>query len=88
MEQLVLDMGLAPRPTLANFLADGNRDALAHLALWAHNHQRSAAELAEALGITEAHAQAVYQDIEAKRRATAYLHARPALVDAVLEVQA
>lgn len=58
------------------------------LALWAHNHQRPAAELAEALGISEAHAQAVYQDIEAKRRATAYLHARPALVDEVREVQA
>lgn len=58
------------------------------LALWAHNHQRPAAELAEALGITPGHAQAVYQDIEAKRRATAYLHARPALVDGVPEVQA
>lgn len=58
------------------------------LALWAHNHQRPAAELAEALGITTGHAQAVYQDIEAKRRATAYLHARPVLVDEVPEVQA
>lgn len=58
------------------------------LALWAHNHRRPVAELAQAIGITEAHAQAVYQDIEAKRRATAYLHARPALVDEVSEVQA
>lgn len=58
------------------------------LALWAHNHQRPVAELAQAIGITEAHAQAVYQDIEAKRRATAYLHARPALVHEVPEVQA
>ncbi len=58
------------------------------LALWAHNHGRSVAELAEAIGISPAHAQAVYQDIEAKRRATAYLHARPDLVDDVTEVQA
>jgi DnaA family protein len=41
VEQLVLDMGLAPRPSLGNFLADGNRDALAHLELWAHNPRRS-----------------------------------------------
>ena len=58
------------------------------LARWAHNQGRPAHELAQALGITEAHAQAVYLDIEAKRRATAYLHARPALVDEVLEVRA
>ncbi len=53
------------------------------LALWAHNHGRPAAELAQALGLSEAQARHVYADIEAKRRATAYLHARPALVEPV-----
>jgi NAD+ synthase len=58
------------------------------LALWAHNHQRPAAELAQALGITEDHAQFIYADIEAKRRTTHYLHARPVLVEPVAQVHA
>ncbi len=41
MQQLVLDMGLAPRPSLDNFLVHGNADALAHLRLWAANPLRS-----------------------------------------------
>ncbi len=45
------------------------------LALWAGDHGRSAAELATALGIDEERARRVYGDIEAKRRAAAYLHA-------------
>ncbi len=56
------------------------------LALWAHNHRRPAAELAQALGMTQAQAEFVYADIEAKRRATQYLHARPALVDPVTQI--
>jgi NAD+ synthase len=56
------------------------------LALWAHNHQRPAAELAQALGVTLAQAEFIYADIEAKRRATHYLHARPALVESVLQI--
>ena len=56
------------------------------IALWSHNHGRSAAELGGALGITEAQAQLVYADIEAKRRATGYLHASPILVEPVVEV--
>ena len=55
------------------------------IALWGHNHGRSAAELGEALGITEAQARLVYSDIEAKRRATLYLHAAPILVESVVE---
>ncbi|MBX3608538.1 MAG: NAD(+) synthase [Hydrogenophaga sp.] len=43
------------------------------LALWALNHQRSADELATALGITAAQAARVFDDIRAKRRATEYL---------------
>ena len=45
------------------------------LALWAHDHQYSAAELGAALGIGEARARSVFADIESKRRAAAYLHA-------------
>lgn len=45
------------------------------LALWAHDHGCSAAELAAALGIDDARAARVYGDIEAKRRAAVYLHA-------------
>ena len=51
------------------------------LALWAHDHGLDAAALAGALQIDEAAARRVYADIEAKRRAAAYLHARPALLD-------
>ncbi|MDZ3823625.1 MAG: NAD(+) synthase [Pseudoxanthomonas sp.] len=55
------------------------------LALWALNHGHPAAELAQALGIDEAHARAVYADIAAKRRATSYLHRPPVLVEPVPE---
>jgi NAD+ synthase len=54
------------------------------IALWAFNHQRPAAELAEALNLTEAQAQAVYDDIVTKRRTTAPLHAAPELIEPVL----
>ena len=56
------------------------------LALWALNHGRPAAELAAALGITEAQAQHVYDDIEAKRRTTRYLHSKAVLVEPVTEL--
>lgn len=56
------------------------------LALWALNHGRTAAELAVALGLSEAQAQRVYDDIAAKRRTTAYLHARPVLAGPVDEL--
>lgn len=45
------------------------------LALWALNHGVGAAELGAALGMDAAAAQRVYDDIGAKRRAAAYLHA-------------
>lgn len=48
------------------------------LALWARDHERTATEVAGALGVSESQAQAVYADIDAKRRSTAYLH-MPAL---------
>jgi NAD+ synthase len=56
------------------------------LALWALNHDRPAEELARALSITPAHAQAVYDDIRNKRRTTRYLHRRPVLIENVAEL--
>ena len=55
------------------------------VALWAHNHRVPASELATALNIGTEQADFIYADIEAKRRATHYLHARPMLVEPVLE---
>lgn len=52
------------------------------LALWALEHGHTADELASALGMTPAQAQRVYDDIRAKRRATEYLAAAPALMPA------
>jgi NAD+ synthase len=51
------------------------------LCLWAHEHQVLAADAGPALGLTAAQVERVYRDIEAKRRATRYLHAPPLLVD-------
>lgn len=41
MEQLVLDMGLAPCPSLDNYLAAPQHEALSHLRLWVTNPLRS-----------------------------------------------
>ncbi|MEW6694648.1 MAG: DnaA regulatory inactivator Hda [Pseudomonadota bacterium] len=41
MEQLVLDLGLAPVPTLANFVPDGNEAAWTHLRLWLQGQPRA-----------------------------------------------
>jgi len=49
------------------------------LCLWAHRHATPAAEVAQALGFTEAQVERVYRDIEAKRRVAAYLHRPPLL---------
>lgn len=56
------------------------------LALWAFNQERPARELADGIGVSEDAARMVYADIRAKRRATRYLHARPALVEPVLQI--
>ena len=58
------------------------------LALWGLNHGVSAAELATAIGSTEAQAEHVYADIRAKRGTTAYLHLRPQLIEPIDEVAA
>jgi len=41
MKQIVLDIGLAPGPSLANFLAGQNQAVVAHLSLWVSNQVRS-----------------------------------------------
>jgi NAD+ synthase len=57
------------------------------VALWAHNHQVPASELAAYLKLTEEQAKFIYADIESKRRTTHYLHADPVLVEPVMEVK-
>jgi NAD+ synthase len=56
------------------------------LCLYALNHGVSAEEVAPVIGLTTVQVQRVFRDIEAKRRATRYLHMRPLLVSAVEEV--
>ena len=55
------------------------------LALWSYNHRVDASELAPHVGLSAEETQVVYADIESKRRTTAHLHARPALVESVFE---
>ena len=56
------------------------------LALWALNNAIPAADLGQALGITEQQAEWVFDDIRAKRRTTRYLHLPPQLLFDVPEV--
>jgi len=53
------------------------------VALWHYNQQRPAAALASCLDIAPERAEAIYQDIENKRRTTAPLHWSPLLVEDV-----
>ncbi len=50
-------------------------------ALWCYNHEMPETQVAEYLHITLEQAQAVYKDIEAKRKATAYLHTPPCILE-------
>ncbi len=82
------------RPTTDTFSLEQGQDefyfALPYekmdLALWGKNHALPAKELAAALELTEQQAELVYRDIDAKRRTTRYLHARPELVEPVEEI--
>jgi NAD+ synthase len=56
------------------------------LCLYAFNHGVPASEVAPAVGLSAEQVERVFKDIEAKRRATRYLHARPLLVEPVNEV--
>jgi NAD+ synthase len=56
------------------------------LCLYAHDHRVPAREVASAVGLTEAQAERVFKDIDAKRRTTRYLHLPPLKVQPVQEV--
>ncbi len=54
--------------------------------LFAHNHRIAPQEVSRELGMPLARVEAVFRDIEAKRRTTRHLHRRPLLVESVPEV--
>ncbi len=56
------------------------------LCLYAHNHGMAATAVATAAGLSEEDVQRVFNDIETKRRATAYLQLPPQLVEPVPEI--
>ena len=56
------------------------------LCLWGLNHQVDPSEVAAQIGSSSSQVQAVYRDIESKRRATAYQQTRPLLVEPVSEI--
>lgn len=56
-------------------------------ALWAHNNGIAASEMATNLKIDAEHAEWIYLDIENKRKTTAFLHAKPYLVEEVSEIK-
>ena len=57
------------------------------IALWALNNNKSVKEAAPLVGIDEEHMAFIYKDIEAKRRTTSYLHAKPYLMEDVAEIE-
>ena len=54
------------------------------IALWSYNKGMPASDLAKMINIDIEHAEYVYKDIESKRKTTAYLHAKPYLIENVL----
>lgn len=56
------------------------------LCLYAFNHNVPVEEVAPAVNLTPAQVERVFKDIEAKRRATRYLHLPPLLINPVEEV--
>jgi NAD+ synthase len=56
------------------------------LCLYGKNQGISASVVAAGIGLTTEQVERVYRDIDQKRRTTRYLHARPLLVEPVLEV--
>ena len=57
------------------------------LCLWAHNHGVAADAVAPVVGIATSQVEAVFRDIESKRRTTAFLHRKPVLVEPVSEIR-
>ena len=56
------------------------------VALWSLNNGKSAADLAEYIGITVDEAEYIHNDIISKRSTTHYLHAKPYLIENITEV--
>jgi NAD+ synthase len=56
------------------------------LMLWGKNHEIPADQVAATLGFTGEQVERVYKDIDQKRRATAYLHAEPILLEPVTDL--
>lgn len=56
------------------------------LCLWAHNNRFAVEEAATMTGLNPSVVEHVYRDIEAKRRATRFLHLGPLLVEPVVEI--
>ncbi len=91
----VIDEILDREPTTDTFsLAQSQEDFYFSLhyrsldmVLWAMNHGVSAQACGEVLGFSSTQVQRVYDDLEQKRRTTAYLHAPPVLLDEVVELQ-
>jgi NAD+ synthase len=54
--------------------------------LYGRSHGIPTADVAAAIGLTPEQVERVYHDIDQKRRTTAYLHAKPLLVEPVAEV--
>jgi NAD+ synthase len=57
------------------------------LILWGKNHNVPPAEVGKELGFTEEQVKRVYEDIDQKRRSTAYLHAPPIVLEEVEELK-
>lgn len=57
------------------------------LILWAKNHGIPPEEVSGEMGLTPQQIQRVYDDIDQKRRTTAYLHAQPLLLEEVSELK-
>ncbi|MET0536225.1 MAG: NAD(+) synthase [Steroidobacter sp.] len=57
------------------------------IALYALNNGYNAEELAKAIGVTPQQAANVFRDIEAKRKATRYMHMKPVLVEDLPELK-
>ena len=58
------------------------------LCLFARNHEVPAVEVAPVVGLTPQQVERVFKDIDQKRRTTRYLHAKPILVEPVVEINA
>ena len=56
------------------------------LCLWAYNHGVAPSDVTHAVDLTTAQVERIYRDIEAKRRATRWLHEAPLFIEEVAEV--